>query len=348
MKALESLRGYRYGIAHPANACLVVVEHYMPFISADCKLAHVLEFVPVWPHLKDQLRLAINRTDETALSNLYDFSTQHVTEYSEIIGTTGWTENDAFQIDPIPLFHGGREYVRINFGEGHAVVRLGEFTLTLLKRYQGYCFVMDKEHLNPPIITAEEKYLNSTERNAVLSAWFTLENRFGQSYVLTASFKDLVLTNVDDQDQSPLAMVPLLDQFDYNGETLYAAKLVIALRRLLMREPEALAAWGLFNVELKTTDKLVNAVVVDDQRKVDGYIIRANSHRWATLRSNSRALPADHELLDKDKLISYLKGHALTVLANDRLNELVVPKEFCAATIRHNLAQETKSFIIAA
>lgn len=348
MKAIESLRGYRYGIAHPANACLVVVEHYMPFVSRHCQLERVIELVPVWPHLQDQMRLAAKRTDETALSNLYDFASQHIHEYSEIVGTTGWTENDAFQIDPTPLYYCGREYVKINFGEGHAVVRLGEFTLALLERYQGYCFVMDKEHLNPPTVSVEETYLRSNERNAVLSAWFTLENRFGHRYVLTANFRDITLTNVDDCDQSPLAMVPLLDHFDYGEVTLSSERMVLALRRLLLEEPEALSAWGLFNVELKTTDELIGSVVVDDRREIDGYIVRANSHRWATLRSNSRALPADHELLDKDKLITYLKGHALTVAANDRLNELVVPKEFCGATIRHNLQQETKTFIIAA
>lgn len=377
---LISYQGYQAGGNWP-SACLVAVCHEGKFGTdpdgpADCP--HVIEFIPIVPNLRDQLRLLLGVKRDDVLRNIYHIAASVLPTGSYIVGTTNWTENDLqpivgttpiYMVDSVvtsgPMFRryndtlsmGDSEvsynasFSIVDFVGGCAAILLGDFTRAIVEEFKDYHFVMRQSEVYVEPMSFEEYLLAGTNRQALLWSILTGRARFKQEEVVLGDFKDVTLTNVENQKQDPLGVFDLNLEQEWEGQPLDPKRLRNALRHLFIDEPDCLAAWGIYNPRIANTLRLsTNLVGVtgDSLQQPLAYSVLANGHLWCTL---SRHHPATmHDMRSKEAIFDYLQGTALCCLEVDgpssiKVRELVVLKEENYLAIKHNLKQETKTYI---
>lgn len=377
---LISYQGYQAG-GQWASACLVAVCHEGKFgyemdVEVDCP--HVIEFIPIIPNLRDQLRLLMNVKRDDVLRNIYQVAAAILPIGSYIVGTTNWTEND---LKPIP---GSREiymvdpevtsgpmhrryyetlsmddydvtfpapFAIVDFVGGCAAIQLGDFTRAIVEEFKDYHFVMRQSEVYVEPMSFEESLLAGPNRQAILWSVLNGRARFQREDVVLGSFKDVTLTNVNNQLQDPLGVLDLNLEQEWEGQPLDPKRLRTALRHLFIDEPDCLAAWGLYNPRIDKTEEFSDRLLT-----VSGYALKAptsyrvmaNGHSWCTLAIHAPATPAD--MATKESMFEYMQGRALCCVeptkdGESRICEVVVIKEENYLAIKHNLHQETKSYL---
>ena len=377
---LISYQGYQAG-GHWPSACLVAVCHegkfgYDPDDVVDCP--HVIEFIPIIPNLRDQLRLLMNVKRDDVLRNIYQVAAAILPTGSYIVGTTNWTENDLKPIegtDPIfmvvssvtsgPMFRRYHDTLSmgddevtcyspfsiVDFVGGCAAVQLGDFTRAIVEEFKDYHFVMRQSEVYVEPMSFEEYLLASTDRQALLWSVLNGRARFQQEEVVLGDFKDIALTNVRDEQQDPLGVFDLNLEQEWQGQPLDRERLRNALRRLFLDEPDCLAAWGIYKPRLAKTEEFSNRLLSVSGfglKNPGSYKVMANGHLWCTLAVHRPATMLD--MTTKESIFEYMRGNALCCVeptkdGESRICEVVVLKEENYLAIKHNLHQETKTFI---
>lgn len=377
---LISYQGYQAG-GQWASACLVAVCHEGKFgyemdVEVDCP--HVIEFIPVIPNLRDQLRLLMNVKRDDVLRNIYQVAAAILPTGSYIVGTTNWTENDlkpipgskqTYMVDPTvtsgPMHRRYYEtlsmdeyevtfpapFAIVDFVGGCAAIQLGDFTRAIVEEFKDYHFVMRESEVYVEPMSFEEALLASPSRQAILWSVLNGRARFQHEEVVLGSFKDVTLTNVANQLQDPLGVLDLNLEQEWEGQPLDPKRLRSALRHLFIDEPDCLAAWGLYNPRIDKTkdfsDRLL-AMTGATLKSPTAYRILANGHSWCTLAIHAPATPSD--MTTKESVFEYMKGRSLCCVeptkdGGSRICEVVVLKEANFLAIKHNLHQETKTYI---
>ena len=377
---LISYTGYQVGGNH-ANCCLVAVCHEGVFEAftynavaggGSVGFPHVIEFIPVVPNLRDQLRMVMNVKRDEVLRNIYEVIAPGLPVGSYIVGTTHWTENDlkpqkntyalrqaGMQVTTAPAcrrYYGAYEQLSserfdiVDFVGGCAAVQLGEFTRAILEEFKDYTFIMKHDEIYYEPMSLEETILGGAKRGELLWEMLYGRARFGEKHVVVGYFKDVTLTNVEKQNQKPLGVLDVkLDVF-WEGEKLDPQRLLVAFKRLLVDEPNALSPWGLHEAVVLETDQFSEtafSIAADSIIPTSGYSVMANAHRWCTLNTTRPITAAD--VLSKEAIMGYMRGQALAIAhaipGGYDICELVVLKEPDYLTIKHNLHQETKTYI---
>lgn len=377
---LVSYKGYQAGGQWP-SACLVAVCHEGKFGTdpvgeADCP--HVIEFIPIIPNLRDQLRLLMDVKRDEVLRNIYHVAAAVLPTGSYIVGTTNWTENDLKPIkgtNPIymvdravtsgPMWRRYREtmsmgeygvayeapYSIVDFVGGCAAIQLGDFTRAIVEEFKDYHFVMQQSEVYVEPMSFEESILAGKERQKLLWSVLTGRARFMHEEVVLGDFKDVTLTNVSNERQDPLGVFDLNLNQEWEGQPLDPKRLRTALRRLFIDEPDCLASWGIYKPRILNSIQLSSnlvSVAGDSLKSPAAYVVMANGHRWCTLSRHRPATVAD--MSTKESILEYMKGTALCCVETEgesalKLRELVVLKEENYLAVKHNLHQETKTYV---
>lgn len=377
---LISYQGYQAG-GQWVSACLVAVCHEGKFgyeMDAEADCPHVIEFIPVIPNLRDQLRLLMNVKRDDVLRNIYQVAAAILPVGSYIVGTTNWTENDLkpipgskqiYMVDPTALGEPPcRRYYEtlsmddyevtfpapfavVDFVGGCAAIQLGDFTRAIVEEFKDYHFVMRQNEVYVEPMSFEETLLASPNRQAILWSVLNGRARFRHEDVVLGSFKDVTLTNVTDQHQDPLGVLDLNLEQEWEGQPLDPKRLRAALRRLFIDEPDCLAAWGLYSPRIDKTEDFSGRLLSMSGatlKSPTAYKILANGHSWCTLAIHAPATSSD--MATKESVFEYMKGHSLCCVeptkdGGSRICEVVVLKEANYLAIKHNLHQETKTYI---
>lgn len=377
---LISYQGYQAGGNWP-SACLVAVCHegkfgYEPAGEADSP--HVIEFIPIIPNLRDQLRLLMNVKRDDVLRNIYQVTAAILPTGSYIVGTTNWTENDLkpiddtqriYMVDPVvtsgPMHRRYYEtlsmddyevtypspFAIVDFVGGCAAIQLGDFTRAIVEEFKDYHFVMRQSEVYVEPMSFEETLLAGVDRQALLWSILNGRARFQYEDVVLGSFKDVTLTNVNNQQQDPLGVLDMNLEQEWEGQPLDPKRLRTALRHLFMDEPDCLAAWGIHNPRILKTEEFSHRLLSAagaTLKAPTSYGILANGHRWCTLAIHRPATVMD--MATKESIFEFMQGMALCCVeptkdGEYRICEVVVLKEENYLAIKHNLHQETKTYI---
>lgn len=362
----DDIKGYQIGVHNAAQACMLLVERPFPgwgrtvfrdtipernkalfFVSS------FIEFIPIWPNLTDSIRIALDPNDARVLQNLrkaYLAADSTFTINSRIVGCSGWVDNDFHEIpDPDNMVPGG--ITRVDARQGHAVCNLGEFTRGLLEQYKYVAFGMRNECRYVPPVPTVERLLREDFGGHILEWLSPRGEKFVTKWNILGIFYNVDPINMDKRPRRPAGVLSLRDTLDVvvDGvvETLKAADLVCALRKLHIEDRSLFEAFGFDHAYLYTSDEIAGRVSDRTSFELPSYIVRNNAHSWATIR-NDRCRPVlCSDMSSIENIMTYLRGFALTYFHEEGQFELVVPIELNLATIRHSLKQTTKAYLMA-